>query len=76
MSRERTLGLLVALAVGAVGCATPNGPDPYRKVNQPIFDFNEEVDKHFLEPVAEGWNFTMPVLIQIMIGHQHRRSSC
>jgi phospholipid-binding lipoprotein MlaA len=38
-------------------------------MNQPIFEFNEGVDKHFLEPVAEGWNFSMPVLFQIMIGN-------
>src|SRR6185295_2330405 len=55
--------LLIASAVcWSVGCATTRAPvppenhDPLEGMNRGIFWFNDEVDQHVLEPVAEGWD--------------------
>jgi phospholipid-binding lipoprotein MlaA len=53
--------LASAIAVG--GCAT--GPyadprDPLEPFNRGVFQFNEDVDQAFIEPLARGYNAIMP----------------
>jgi phospholipid-binding lipoprotein MlaA len=67
-NRLQTLAWL-ALAAAASACSTANGPDPYRRLNQPIFQLNEGVDKILLEPVAEGYDTVTAHLFQTMIGN-------
>ncbi len=56
--------LLVLMAPAFGGCAGRGGPDPWQGVNRGIFSFNEGVDRFVLEPVATGWDFVLPDLVQ------------
>jgi len=57
------LALMLLLAVGLGGCAT--GPDadprdPYEAFNRAMFQFNDDLDQAFVEPLAKGYNAIMP----------------
>lgn len=47
-----------------VGCATPERPDPLERMNRGIFAFNETLDQYAIEPVAKGWDFVVPQIVQ------------
>jgi phospholipid-binding lipoprotein MlaA len=55
--------LLIALLGSLAGCAA-RGPDPLERWNRPIFSFNEGVDRYVLEPVATGWDWALPEVVQ------------
>ena len=38
--------------------------DPWEPLNSAIFEFNYRLDKYLLKPVAKGYNFVMPDLVQ------------
>ena len=38
--------------------------DPWEPFNRTMFDFNEDVDKYVLKPVATGWDFILPRPVQ------------
>jgi phospholipid-binding lipoprotein MlaA len=45
-----------------------SGPnDPWEGFNRGIFWFNEKVDIYFLGPVAVGWDFVMPDMVETAI---------
>jgi len=57
----------VALWGGAsFGCAS-SGPDPWEGFNRGIFAFNETADQYVIEPVAKGWDFVLPEVVQTAI---------
>ena len=62
-SRLHRLALLLALVGFLPGCAA-KGPDPLERWNRSIFSFNEGFDKHLLEPVATGWDWVLPEVVQ------------
>lgn len=71
--RARAAALAAGLAAAlALGCATRERPDPIEPVNRPIFAFNEGADRWVLEPVAEGWDFVLPELVQQGIWNFYR----
>jgi phospholipid-binding lipoprotein MlaA len=41
--------------------------DPWEGFNRKIFWFNEKLDIYFLRPVAVGWDFVMPDLVQTAV---------
>lgn len=43
--------------------------DPWEPVNTKIFEFNRQVDRWVLKPVAQGYNFVMPNQVQIGISN-------
>jgi phospholipid-binding lipoprotein MlaA len=43
--------------------------DPLEPVNRGIFQFNETLDAWIMEPVATGWDFVMPVRVQLCIAN-------
>jgi phospholipid-binding lipoprotein MlaA len=43
--------------------------DPWEPMNRKIFAFNEGVDRWLLEPVATGWDFVMPEVVQTSFGN-------
>jgi len=43
--------------------------DPWEPVNTNIFEFNRQVDRFVLKPVAKGYNFVMPDLVQVGISN-------
>ncbi len=67
MSRRgfRASWIVILLVLGGLlpGCAT-NGPDPLESWNRRVFAFNEGVDEFVLEPVATGWDFVAPEVVQ------------
>ncbi len=62
--------LAALLAVLWVGAAAPSRADsdpvsdPLERMNRGIFWFNDRLDRYFLEPVAKGWDWIMPDLVQ------------
>jgi phospholipid-binding lipoprotein MlaA len=43
--------------------------DPFEPVNRGIFQFNETLDAWFMEPVATGWDFLMPIRVQLCVAN-------
>ena len=43
--------------------------DPLEPVNTNIFEFNRQVDRFVLKPVAKGYNFVVPDLVQVGISN-------
>src|SRR6185369_1258303 len=74
----RTAVCLVALAlVSAAGLAACGPPasrglhteartdyDPWQPLNRKVFWFNDHVDRYVLEPVARGWDWIAPDVVE------------
>ena len=43
--------------------------DPWEPFNTSIFEFNRQVDRFVLKPVAKGYNFIMPDMVQVGISN-------
>jgi phospholipid-binding lipoprotein MlaA len=43
--------------------------DPWEPMNTNIFEFNRQVDRFVLKPVAKGYDFVMPDLVQVGISN-------
>jgi phospholipid-binding lipoprotein MlaA len=43
--------------------------DPWQRYNEKVFSFNYHFDKYVLKPVAQGYDFVMPDVVQQMIGN-------
>lgn len=43
--------------------------DPWESLNTKVFEFNRQVDRWVLKPVAQGYNFVMPNPVQIGISN-------
>ena len=43
--------------------------DPWEPMNTSIFEFNRQLDRFVLKPVAKGYNFIMPDLVQVGISN-------
>jgi phospholipid-binding lipoprotein MlaA len=43
--------------------------DPWEPMNTSIFEFNRQVDRFVLKPVAKGYDFVMPDLVQVGISN-------
>ena len=57
--------ILLPLLILISGCSyqgamAPDESDPYEKTNRAIFEFNEDLDKAVLEPVADGYDVIIP----------------
>lgn len=46
------------------GTLAPIEEDPYEAVNRSIYEFNENLDKAVLEPVADSYDYVIPELLQ------------
>ncbi len=70
VSRSRHLMVLVVLCGCLAGLAPiasaeqHKSSDPWEKTNRKIFAFNEKVDQWALAPLAKGWDFVIPELVQ------------
>jgi len=49
--------------------ATGEEYDPWEPLNTKIFEFNRQMDKYVLKPVAQGYDFIVPDLVQIGVGN-------
>ncbi len=65
------LSLAAALLMGAaVAQAQPTSPqDPLERINRPIFNFNEGLDRHVLQPVASGYRKVVPSMVRTGVGN-------
>jgi len=54
------LGLLGLLGLLSGCSTTPDRPDPYEKFNRYVFQFNDDIDKILLKPVAETYKTLVP----------------
>ena len=59
-ARRLWCGALCALLLLGTACSTANGPDPGRGYNEPVFGFNDGLDRFLLGPVARGWDWLLP----------------
>jgi phospholipid-binding lipoprotein MlaA len=58
---RRLPALLSALVVAsALGCASPQHPDPIEAQNRGVFGFNQQADRWVVRPVSQGWSFVTP----------------
>jgi phospholipid-binding lipoprotein MlaA len=59
--------LLAAVTLGACAHRQPPQPDndPWEPFNRKMFWFNEKLDQYALEPVARGWDYIMPDIVQL-----------
>lgn len=48
---------------------TGEDDDPWEWMNTKTFEFNRQVDRFVLKPVAKGYNFIMPDLVQVGISN-------
>lgn len=64
----RALRLLLVAAALLSGCAANQPPqpdhDPWEGMNRGIFKMNDVLDTYGLEPVARGWNWMTPDVVQ------------
>ncbi|MEM9144695.1 MAG: VacJ family lipoprotein [Pseudomonadota bacterium] len=65
------IALSLMAALGACAGAGPGASfderDPYRATNEAIHDFNISADENFLRPVAQGYDFVTPELLQFLV---------
>lgn len=43
--------------------------DPWEPLNSKVFEFNWQLDRWVLKPVAKGYNFVVPNIVQVGIGN-------
>ncbi len=46
---------------------SPSEEDPWESFNEKMFTFNRQVDRYFLKPIARGYDFVLPNLVQVGI---------
>ncbi len=49
--------------------ATGEEYDPWEPLNTKIFEFNRQMDRYVLKPVAQGYDFVMPDLLQVGVSN-------
>jgi len=75
MIRARGVFSFLAAVMGSallMSCAAENfrpDYDPLEPMNRKIFWFNDKVDTYVLEPVATGWDWVMPHVVQRSISN-------
>ncbi|EAR22558.1 MlaA family lipoprotein [Nitrococcus mobilis] len=64
---------LTLLAILLAGCASNPAQqdvyDPLESMNRKTFQFNEQVDRYVLQPLAQGWMFITPSSVREAIGN-------
>jgi len=65
---SRAMVFTAAIAFTVAGCASTNGPadedagayDPFERINRPIYQFNDKLDRHLLKPAAKTYQRVVP----------------
>lgn len=66
----RLTALALAAAVLIAGCATTGSPkDPLEGFNRAMFAVNEGLDKVAIKPLAQGYDFVLPLPVKTMISN-------
>jgi phospholipid-binding lipoprotein MlaA len=72
IARGAAVVLVAALAAGCAGVPArelPPTPDRIERVNRGIDGFNRKVDRHFLRPIARGYEKVLPRVVRKGIGN-------
>lgn len=69
MVRNFVLGLALAMVMFALPATADEDEDPWRGLNEGTHAFNEGVDRFVLKPVAKGYDFVVPELVQTGVGN-------
>jgi phospholipid-binding lipoprotein MlaA len=71
LTRVRLRFASLAAAVALLGgCATGTNPvDPYEGFNRGVYQFNEQLDKAVLKPVAEGYRFVLHPFVRASVSN-------
>lgn len=74
-SMIRHLWLITILLILS-GCASVNGPkqdyDPWEGFNRTVFNFNDKADRYVLKPIATGYHYITPDVVEKGIGNVFR----
>ena len=59
----------IFITFGSSGCSyqeslAPDENDPYEEINRSLYNFNENLDKAVLEPVADSYDLILPEVLQ------------
>ncbi len=57
------LTIIILLSISQISAAGEES-DPLENINRPIFNFNEGLDKHIMQPIANGYVAITPKLIR------------
>lgn len=64
------ISFICAVAFLLSGCAhSPQNIDPLEGYNRTVFTFNEHIDKGLLKPVAKGYRFITPDILQTSVAN-------
>ena len=58
------LAVLWVVAAAPALADSSDVSDPFERMNRGTFWFNDRLDRYFLEPVAKGWDFVLPDVVQ------------
>ena len=58
--------LLISYGCSYQSALAPIEKDPYEEMNRSIYEFNENLDKTVLEPVADSYDFVIPELFKLV----------
>lgn len=71
--RAPALVALATVALLAAGCGTTRHTltqtDPWESVNRPIYNFNDQVDRYALRPVAQAYDRFVPDVFRFVAGN-------
>lgn len=56
--------LLAEAQPSAAADDTEAEQDPWESFNEPMFRFNRQVDRYVVKPIATGWDFVLPDMVQ------------
>lgn len=63
------LMLLSAVLLAPAQSVVASESDPWESINRPIFSFNDTLDSYALKPIAQGYRYVTPQLLEESIGN-------
>lgn len=70
MKNKKHITLLLAACIGVAGCSTVRAPspaDPLEGFNRTVFQFNDDLDRYAMKPVAQGYKFVLPTPVRASV---------
>lgn len=70
MKNKKHLTLLLATCISVAGCSTVRAPspaDPLEGFNRTVFQFNDDLDRYAMKPVAQGYKFVLPTPVRASV---------
>lgn len=64
-----TVIVTTAMLSGCASLTSQEENDPLEYINRGVFEFNEQADKHVLEPIAKGYQYVTPEVVDTSISN-------